>query len=207
MNTIQRNKERKEFIFRHAAQIANLIAGDNEDDQMNFVKEVIRKELTYSAKTNHCDIFTTFKRQFMEHFPEFNISSHKNKNMNNEMSKEQRDFAESTNKKNEAPEPSEELATELKSSHAKQDAKGDGRIMPSAQRELTYGEKAVGITFNVGGSLVVNSIKRRCADLINELDFLRHGTNNAEQKRLYSVAITEIQSGQMWGVKAATWQY
>lgn len=37
------------------------------------------------------------------------------------------------------------------------------------QRELTFGEKAVGITFNPSNFPEVESIKRKCADLIDEL--------------------------------------
>lgn len=77
-------------------------------------------------------------------------------------------------------------------------------------RELTFGEKAVGLTFNPGGNPQVNAIKEKCALLIDELATQREAAkqnNNSEMIRMYSVAITDIQSGQMWGVKAATWQY
>ena len=45
------------------------------------------------------------------------------------------------------------------------------------ERTLTFGEKAVGLSFNPSG----------------------------ERRRMLSIAITEAQTAQMWAVKAATW--
>jgi hypothetical protein len=55
-----------------------------------------------------------------------------------------------------------------------------GIVAPAEGRELSYGEKAVGLGFNPGA--------------------------NPEVKRMASVAITELQTAQMWAVKAITWQ-
>lgn len=74
-------------------------------------------------------------------------------------------------------------------------------------RELTFGEKAVGITFNPGGNPDVNEMKALYAHLIDQLEGLRLSTESGEKRRMYSVAITELQSSQMWAVKAITWQY
>lgn len=77
-------------------------------------------------------------------------------------------------------------------------------------RELTYGEKAVGLTFNPGGNETVNSIKKLCAAVIDELNAQRDVAkqeNNGEKIAQFTLAIRAIQEGQMWGVKAATWQY
>ncbi len=74
-------------------------------------------------------------------------------------------------------------------------------------QELSFGQKAVGLTFNPGGHSEVNSIKEKCAALIDDLNDARQGTDSGDKKRMYSEAITAIQTGQMWGVKAATWQY
>lgn len=41
------------------------------------------------------------------------------------------------------------------------------------QRQLTFGEKAVGLTFNPSGDPTVEAIKRKCADLIDEIHELR----------------------------------
>jgi hypothetical protein len=75
------------------------------------------------------------------------------------------------------------------------------------EQELTFGEKAVGITFNPGGNQKVENIKRYYADLIDNLNDKRNNSDNPEVKRMLSVAITEAQTSQMWAVKAVTWQY
>jgi hypothetical protein len=74
-------------------------------------------------------------------------------------------------------------------------------------RELTFGEKAVGLTFNPGGHEKVNAIKQKQAEYIDLLAQYRDETTNGEVKRQLSVAITEAQTSQMWAVKAVTWQY
>ncbi len=75
----------------------------------------------------------------------------------------------------------------------------------STQRELTFGEKAVGLTFNPSGDVPTGQIKKRAAALIDCLNDYRNATDDPEQKRMFSVAITEVQTAQMWAVKAATW--
>jgi len=74
------------------------------------------------------------------------------------------------------------------------------------EREQTFGEKAVGLTFNPSGDHAVHEIKEACARVIDILNELREATGSGERKRMYSVAITDIQAGQMWGVKAVTWR-
>lgn len=73
--------------------------------------------------------------------------------------------------------------------------------------ELTFGQKAVGITFNPGGNALVNEIKTKAAEYIDLLNEARDATATPEAKRQLSVAITEAQTSQMWAVKAVTWQY
>lgn len=73
-------------------------------------------------------------------------------------------------------------------------------------RELTFGEKAVGITFNPGGNQGVNVIKEKAAEYIDLLNDMRQG-QTGEIARMLSIAITEAQTSQMWAVKGATWQY
>lgn len=68
----------------------------------------------------------------------------------------------------------------------------------------TKGEYRVGITFNPGGNPKVDSIKRKAADLIDEIEAIAQGSENGEVKRLCAVAQTEIESAAMWAVKAAT---
>ena len=71
---------------------------------------------------------------------------------------------------------------------------------------LDFGQRASGVSFNPSGDPLVNDIKQVSADFINLLNNARASTENPEVKRMYSVAITEIQTAQMWGVKAATWE-
>lgn len=72
--------------------------------------------------------------------------------------------------------------------------------------ELTFGQKAVGLTFNPSGDERVTSVKQDCAHIIDNLNDLRNKTESGEMKRLLSIAITEIQGAQMWAVKAITWK-
>ena len=79
--------------------------------------------------------------------------------------------------------------------------------MPTEEtRELTYGEKAVGLTFNPSQDENVKKCKEMYAIIIDALNTLRTDTDNGEKKRLYSVAITEAQTAQMRAVKAITWR-
>lgn len=74
------------------------------------------------------------------------------------------------------------------------------------QDEQTFGQKAVGINFNPSNDDAIYICKKRFADLIDEMNDLRATTSSQEQKRLCSVAITELQTAQMWSVKALTWK-
>jgi len=74
-------------------------------------------------------------------------------------------------------------------------------------REMTFGEKAVGLTFNPSNDSAVDLAKRTCAAIIDQMNDLRNSTDNTEIKRMASVAITEIQTAQMWAVKAITWKF
>jgi hypothetical protein len=72
--------------------------------------------------------------------------------------------------------------------------------------ELTFGERAVGLSFNPGGREDVDACKRGFAAEIDRMNDLRNDESTSpEKKRLASVAITELQGAQMWAVKALTW--
>lgn len=73
-------------------------------------------------------------------------------------------------------------------------------------RELTFGEKAVGLSFNPSGNHFVDDLKHQYAAVIDMLNSAREHTNDPETVRLFSIAITEAQTAQMWAVKAATWR-
>jgi len=64
----------------------------------------------------------------------------------------------------------------------------------------------VGLTFNPSGDERVNQVKRLYAQIIDLCDEKRREADDGEKKRLYSLAITEAQSAQMWAVKAITWK-
>jgi hypothetical protein len=78
-------------------------------------------------------------------------------------------------------------------------------------KELTFGEKAVGLTFNPDGNEKVDEVKKLYATIIDLCSELRKdsGSNEIgknEKGRLLSLAITEAQTAQMWAVKAITWK-
>ena len=78
------------------------------------------------------------------------------------------------------------------------------------ERELTFGERAVGLTFNPSNMGDVDTLKRLYAQIIDHMDDFRKGYikrgDNPEMVRLCSIAITEAQTAQMWAVKAVTWR-
>ena len=71
--------------------------------------------------------------------------------------------------------------------------------------QLTYGQKLVGLKFNPSNLTSVDTCKQMYADRINVMNELRTTSSSQEQKRLCSIAITELQGAQMWEVKAITW--
>lgn len=82
------------------------------------------------------------------------------------------------------------------------------------ERMTTFGEKAVGLSFNPSGDPVVNQLKHLYSRIIDLCDEQRAKVNQGritagppvEAARLWSIAITEAQGAQMWAVKAATWK-
>lgn len=71
---------------------------------------------------------------------------------------------------------------------------------------MTYGEKAVGLSFNPSNDSAVDRIKRLYAQIIDEMVAMRGGSESPDASRLASIAITEAQGAQMWAVKAITWK-
>lgn len=71
-------------------------------------------------------------------------------------------------------------------------------------REMTFGEKACGVSFNPGGREDVDKIKRAFADVVDLLNEHRLDAT-PDVARMLSIAITEAQTAQMWAVKAVTW--
>ena len=77
--------------------------------------------------------------------------------------------------------------------------------MNMIEKELTFGEKAVGLTFNPSGDPTVERIKRLYAEIIDICNQGRE-SDRSERGRLFSIAITEAQGAQMWAVKSITWR-
>ena len=75
--------------------------------------------------------------------------------------------------------------------------------LPTPPPARTLGEKRVGLRFNPSGSLAVDIIKREGADLIDIINDLG-GEGNSQFVRWKSEALTCIETGIMYAVKAAT---
>ena len=69
---------------------------------------------------------------------------------------------------------------------------------------MTYGEQAVGLTFNPSGDPKVREIKQLFAQIIDLCKDARIEAGQSERARLLSIAITEAQGAQMWAVKGIT---
>jgi hypothetical protein len=76
------------------------------------------------------------------------------------------------------------------------------------KRELTFGEQAVGLTFNPSNDDAVAKCKAEFAAVIDRMNDLRDQPEcSLEVARMASIAITEAQTAQMWAVKAITWKF
>lgn len=78
--------------------------------------------------------------------------------------------------------------------------------MDNTQRELTFGEKAAGVSFNPSKDPRVDELKKISAQFIDLCNDLRTNTKG-DAGRYYSKAISHMEDAQMNAVKAATWQY
>lgn len=79
----------------------------------------------------------------------------------------------------------------------------------NTERELTFGEKAVGLTFNHGTGFIFENIdlaKKTTAKAIDQMNDLRNLSESGEYKALCTIAIRKLQSAQMDMVKAITWK-
>lgn len=82
----------------------------------------------------------------------------------------------------------------------------EGAVAPNPERELSFGEKAVGLGFNPSQDPAVYACKAGFAHVIDLMNDLRDRSDDADVRRMASVAITEAQTAQMWAVKAITWR-
>lgn len=86
------------------------------------------------------------------------------------------------------------------------------------EKKLSFGEKAVGLTFNHGEGQVhdhINSAKVICAGAIDMMDMIRQRSSptgiydlgpSGERIALATIAIRKLQDAQMAMVKAITWK-
>lgn len=77
------------------------------------------------------------------------------------------------------------------------------------QPELTFGGKAVGLSFNPSNNEEVDGIKKAAANFIDYISsgdghMLREG--DGEVIAMRKLAVRAAQEAQMWDVKAATWE-
>jgi len=77
-------------------------------------------------------------------------------------------------------------------------------------REMTYGEKAVGLTFNPSNDPKVQKVKELYAEIIDIVinnAYPVEGGKTTEMQTLSTEAIRQAQTAQMWAVKAITYQF
>ena len=70
----------------------------------------------------------------------------------------------------------------------------------------SIGATRVGTNFNPSGNQEIAIIKAKAADLINQINQIDHRNDygsDGEIHRLKALAMTAIEEGAMWGVKAA----
>jgi hypothetical protein len=115
-----------------------------------------------------------------------------------------------TTKKNAAKSKSALKAAATRKRNAEEKKAKDNIIPPTpgveVARTLSFGEKAVGLTFNPSNDPYVQDTKQAYASIIDNLNWLRTTSPSAEVKRLAEIAIKEAQAAQMWAVKAITWK-
>lgn len=76
-------------------------------------------------------------------------------------------------------------------------------------RKKTLGEKRIRVDFNTTRRSYVDLVKEKSAELINIINTCPENVEwddetRGEWKRLKSLAMTSIEEGAMWAVKAAT---
>jgi len=68
-------------------------------------------------------------------------------------------------------------------------------------REVTLGEKRCHIDFNPSSDDKIGTFKRMMADAIDFMNDESSATNDPEAKRVFAIAMTDLESAQMFGVK------
>jgi hypothetical protein len=70
----------------------------------------------------------------------------------------------------------------------------------------SFGEKAVGLSFNPSGDDAVANCNKEFAVIIDRMNDLRSKLESPEVFRMAGIAIDNAQTAQMWAVKALTWK-
>lgn len=73
--------------------------------------------------------------------------------------------------------------------------------MEQTNKELTLGEKRCHIDFNPSSNDKIGTFKRMMADAIDYLNNEMQVTEDGEAKRVFALAMTDLESAQMFGVK------
>lgn len=73
-------------------------------------------------------------------------------------------------------------------------------------KKQTFGQKAVGASFNPSGDDAVAKCKQTFADAIDQLKEFSDKSHSEEAMALAELAIRDIQKVQMLAVKALTWK-
>lgn len=76
--------------------------------------------------------------------------------------------------------------------------------MEQEEKQLTLGQFRVGVSFNPGGHADVNEAKAKVAELIDFANERSKKATSGEVKRLYALAMTELEEAAMNLVKAIT---
>ena len=79
--------------------------------------------------------------------------------------------------------------------------------MNPSTRELTFGEKAVGLDFNVSGDPKITEVKQLYANVIDIANDARKEVGPGEKARYYSTSITYAEIACMEAVKGITYKY
>ena len=72
---------------------------------------------------------------------------------------------------------------------------------------MTYGEKALGITFNPSNDPNVQKVKELYAQIIDLVHHSGGDVISSDRHEMIKTAIREAQTAQMWAVKVITWKY
>ncbi len=68
-------------------------------------------------------------------------------------------------------------------------------------REVTLGEKRCHVNFNPSADDKISQFKRMMANAIDFMNDESNASNDPEAKRCFSIAMTELETAQMYGVK------